>query len=351
MTARSAPRLLLHVGAHKTGTTAIQHALTALRPDLHRRGIAYPDLKPSLGGSGRDHNLLAHTLTRSELRRKLRLWRARHALWTGRGSQLTVLSSEAIFRHILVPSQEGIDGWFAAHDAYLAKVARFLRGFDVTALCYLRQPETAVISLFKENIVRGQSDGRLTLRQFIAARDWFFHYPRHIAALQRAFPTVEVVSFEAEAKAGLLAGFLARAGAADLAPPALTTLRSSPSNRATIWLQRAIGTVPGTAFRHRAVFSLRPEAEALFAEDAPSTLWQSPQDHDAFVAAVSDSYDLPFLKRPGPLTLPPTQWTDRMQAEAEQAFAAWSQRNAALLARREALRLRHYDPDPADTLA
>ena len=35
-------RVLLHVGVHKTGSTALQSALAAAGPELNKRGIIYP---------------------------------------------------------------------------------------------------------------------------------------------------------------------------------------------------------------------------------------------------------------------------------------------------------------------
>ena len=36
------PRLILHIGTHKTGTSALQAALEAARPALLERGVLYP---------------------------------------------------------------------------------------------------------------------------------------------------------------------------------------------------------------------------------------------------------------------------------------------------------------------
>ena len=40
----SEKRLILHVGPHKTGTTALQHALFHTRPELGAHGFTYPDI-------------------------------------------------------------------------------------------------------------------------------------------------------------------------------------------------------------------------------------------------------------------------------------------------------------------
>lgn len=346
MTAR--PPLLLHVGSHKTGTTAMQAALAALRPELARAGIAYPDLKPELGGSPRDHNALAHALAAPDLRTRLALWRAgRQLARAARHGQRTILSAEAILRHVLGRADHtDSDAWFAAHRAYLRRIARYLGRFNITALCYFRQPETAVISLYKENIIRGLPEARLDLAGFLAVKAQRFDYPRHIAALQASFPQTEILSFEAEVKTGLLTGFLRRVGAADLAPPVLPDLRTSPSNRAALWLQRHIGREDALAYRARATFALRAEAAPFFAEDAPSTLWPDAALQERFFQINAESYALPFLQPPRLTDLPPTRWSDTMHARADAGFADWAAAHADLLARRNALRLRPFHPDP-----
>ena len=57
-------RLILHAGAHKTGTSTIQRALFENRGWLRARGIFYPDPRPRFGSRFRAHHALAHALAR-----------------------------------------------------------------------------------------------------------------------------------------------------------------------------------------------------------------------------------------------------------------------------------------------
>lgn len=43
------PRLVLHIGTHKTGTTAVQNTFDAARKHLARIGVIYPPLRPHTG--------------------------------------------------------------------------------------------------------------------------------------------------------------------------------------------------------------------------------------------------------------------------------------------------------------
>src|SRR3954447_10177543 len=48
--------VLVHIGMHKTGTTAMQTLLAQQRPSLLEQGVVYP-------GTGEDHHRLARSLT------------------------------------------------------------------------------------------------------------------------------------------------------------------------------------------------------------------------------------------------------------------------------------------------
>jgi hypothetical protein len=60
---------------------------------------------------------------------------------------------------------------------------------------------------------------------------------RHIELLRSAFPDTEVAQYESEAKAGLVAGFVARLGV-DTPAALLGSYRKSVSNRGALWLNR-----------------------------------------------------------------------------------------------------------------
>lgn len=345
------PPLILHVGTHKTGTTAIQAMLAGLRTGLAARGIAYPDLSPATGGTGQDHNALAHLFIETGPLARLRLWRSGRLLRRrARGAETVVLSAEAIVRHNL-PQHHPVDAedWFSSHAAYLRRLAGSLHGFDLRPLIYFRRPEDAAVSLYKEALVRGRVAACRPMGEFLAPMLPRFDYPRQIAVLTECLGPTDAVGYEAEARRGLLPGFLDRIGATGLPLPARGSARPSPGNRATVWLQRALPAVPAAEFRHRILFALDGAGRPWFEEAAPSTLWSSRAEFDAFLVHARRAYDLPYIgAAPSWPDLPPPAWSEADHAAAEAGFADWRQQNAARLADRDRRRLKHYDPDPVD---
>ena len=56
--------LLLHVGTHKTGTTAIQAYMSQCRVQLAAQGILYPSLRPGLWKEMEAHHKVAQAVAR-----------------------------------------------------------------------------------------------------------------------------------------------------------------------------------------------------------------------------------------------------------------------------------------------
>lgn len=149
------PKLILHAGTHKTGTTAIQAFAARHRDALAARGVLYPDLTPI----GLEHNypqhLFAHALAekgKTQLSAADAMRAA--ALWAeaaeARGATV-FLSSEPLYRYNL---REPGDDWRAARGRYLDRLAEALSPFDVEAVLVFRRPDDYVRSLFQENVMR-----------------------------------------------------------------------------------------------------------------------------------------------------------------------------------------------------
>jgi len=344
------PRLLLHVGTHKTGTTAIQAYLSQCRTDLAAQGILYPSLRPGLWKEMAAHHKVASAVARNWIVDRIRLERYRR--WLDQAqvwARITILSAEPIYRHVVGDVRSGdLQAWFAAHRSYLRRLASWLEGFDVRPLVYFRPPDEFAVSLYKEYVVRRLlRGGNRQFEGFLVMTAPFYEYSGHIAALQEVFGEVSVRDYSAARRIGLQTDFTALVGASNLPPPSHAAVRSSPGNRATLWLAAQPEVQSHRSFVRRVLFALRKGSSGPFGGFGPTTLWPDRDIFARFVAQYRSAWALPFLSPPTWHEVPTATWTRDDQAAAEEAFHVWETHNIELLRRREALGLRFYDPDPA----
>ena len=137
-------RLYLHIGTHKTGSTAIQHALRANRKKIESHGCALIPYPPASRQLMIDSAENMHTidLARNQLQLTLR-----HPLRRRKAQY--------------VMSWEGFSGdpWHGYYNTGV--VAKSLRaitlGLDVTIIVYLRRQDDFVESLYTQSIQKGHS--------------------------------------------------------------------------------------------------------------------------------------------------------------------------------------------------
>jgi len=341
------PKVILHVGTHKTGTTAIQAALALNRAPLRERGIHYPSLSPEFGKEAQGHHKVAHAAAQFTVKDRKKLSQFnRRIMGASRNYPLTVLSAEPIYRRTAEKvSARNQDKWFQAHQSYLNRIRETFSEFDIKIICYFRHPEKMAISLYKENITKGNFRGELA--DFLISRTHIFNYSRHLAVLEDVFGEVDVRIFEEEVKSGLIAGFIPDCGIEEMASLNQKQVRTSPSNRAAMWLRNAPADASRVDDRRRALFALRKSGSAIFSEEAQSTLWTGVGQAAEFVEKYKQSYRSPFPFTPVLSDLPSTVWTSQMQEKADAEFVEWELENQALLEARESVDLQLFAPDPA----
>ena|GEM_PF-4420966 len=341
-------RLVLHVGTHKTGTTAVQAYMGQCRAPLAAQGILYPSLRPGRWREMDAHHKVAQALARHNLLDRVRLGRyARYLQEQRTTARLTVLSAESIFRHVLgKPGQDDLPAWFAAHRSYLRRLSQWLDGFEVRPLVYLREPSELAISMFKEHVVRRLlAPGQRDLGSFLAMSAHYYEYSSHVAALRDVFGTVDVRDYADAQRRGLQAEFARHIGAENLPAPAHDDVRRSPSNRATLWLAAQPRQRSRDHYR-RVLFAVRTGNGGPFDEDEPTTLWPDATVFERFVERHGASWDQSFLPAPNWPGLRPAAWSRDDHAAADAAFADWQRRNLETLRKREARGLAFYAPDP-----
>ena len=151
-------RCILHIGTEKTGTTALQAALSSQRTHLSRNGVWYAkapgdfncrSLAAAFTSPGnRDDYMLKFGLTEpekfAEWRRKL-LGEIRQEITTARdGCNSYILSSEHFSSRVM-------------RDADVADLAEYLRAEfeDIRVVCYLRRQDLMATSRINERLRAG----------------------------------------------------------------------------------------------------------------------------------------------------------------------------------------------------
>lgn len=179
------PRLVLHIGTHKTGTTTIQKFAAANRAALSEKGLHYPALVPSFGPRNPGHHHLAHALSDEgspSVTRDEALAFIDKARKDADG-RTVLLSAEPFFRHVL-GARGDADYWTARH-AYIRAVAEALSGFDVTVMVVFRRLDDFVQSLYKESVL--QSRYARPIEDFVRERITSFEYGRQLDLWEDVF--------------------------------------------------------------------------------------------------------------------------------------------------------------------
>ncbi|MDK3019712.1 glycosyltransferase family 2 protein [Pseudodonghicola flavimaris] len=288
------PRLLLHLGLHKTGSTHIQHHLLQHRAALACAGILVPETgfqrpeAPLRRGATPGHHDLVAALRRGDDD----LWDRLDREIASSGASTVLISCE----NMSFPLDAG-------RSSLIAALAERLKGFaEVRLLALARRPDAYVEALYRERIALGIRPGARGIGAFLvdhaaALTDW----PGLFAPFEAGFgSSVALGDFDAMiAGDGLWPGFAALAGLpADL--PALDLPRYAGPDRETVVLLQLLNTlVPDAALRAglvRAWFALHPatgsDASLLPPEERQELLdlWQT--QSQTFAAARGYAPDL-----------------------------------------------------------
>lgn len=198
------PRLILHIGTHKTGTSALQGVFEAQRDRLRGQGVCYPITARAPWPDLPKHCSVYQAAASGEARQQAAEWR------------ILLDEFEASQARTLLISEEGL----SEPDP---TVSRFFAGraadFDITVVCFLRRQDLYVESLFNQFVREAARREARPLLSFVRAPATRARLDYH-ALLNRwaALPArIHAIDFDAEAvrQAGIVAAF-ERASGIDL---------------------------------------------------------------------------------------------------------------------------------------
>jgi hypothetical protein len=283
------PVLYIHVGSHKTGTTAIQQAMRAARDELRQQGVCWPVLR-----SKPEHSKLAHSklvrvvYAEGLVARAQSRWLAARVRWQARGLRTTVLSSEKIYR----VGYEFFEG--VAQDtpenrgrrvAFLQRLrALFADHFDIKVLLYLRRVDEFAESMYKEQLFRKPYTGRFRFEDFLAEQRALFNYGDQVQELQQYLGPVSLQSYDAARKAGLVEHFCALVGVTPPRQPGPgERVRRSASNTAALFLNRLAEERSLTRADRLQVQEFSLSGRMLEPADGARSLWPSRESLESFM--------------------------------------------------------------------
>ncbi len=178
---RRKTELILHLGMHKTGSTALQHALREQAEPLREQGVLFPEtglpgeeFQPTRPGGLPGHQKLLGALRRgddaiwSDLRREIQ----------GAGCGQVILSCE----NFLLPFDED-------RELLLGRLAKQLAMFDrVRPMAFIRRADAGVEALYREIVCLGHRGGSRAIDEFLV------DYGERLTDLPGLFAPFEVMA-------------------------------------------------------------------------------------------------------------------------------------------------------------
>ena len=192
------PRLILHIGTHKTATTSIQQFLFHHRETLAERGVFYPDYtlvnkKPHYAHLGMVNALSGrHKVYSVEQARRFFARVRERAV----DFDTTLISAEPFNRHVMNEPEEDAfytpeDYWPRRH-AYINHIREIIGDAEVVVV-FRRQADYAQ-SLYQEHVKVTRYNG--SFREFL--NDFWFHFVflQQARAWDTVFPGLKAMTFD-----------------------------------------------------------------------------------------------------------------------------------------------------------
>ena len=191
-------KLILHVGAHKTGTTTIQSNFYKYRSGFEAEGIWYPMINEVLENTATTR--IQHDIPKGLLNGNSSLTEEQvrcffeklYTMAVAKNVESVFISSEPFYRGI---SGEG--SYWVQKERYIKKLSLMLKLFDVEVVFVLRRQDDFLESLYNENVKTWRYTKNI--KQFHEEQKFFFEYKNQIQHWAKYF-NVKAIAFEQLAK-------------------------------------------------------------------------------------------------------------------------------------------------------
>ena len=189
------PKLYLHMGTHKTGTTALQVFSVANREVLRRHGLLYPDFSPFLSRLKDGHHSWAHAFTYQPTRLSNVQAHALVGYWQTEAIEhnlSVIVSAEAMYRHVI-----GQGDYRIKRKRYLNALKKVLSSFDVVPIVVFRRPDDYIRSLYQESVANASSQLKLpAFADYVANPPVGVNYRANANVINQVFGTIRVLLYE-----------------------------------------------------------------------------------------------------------------------------------------------------------
>lgn len=159
--ASNKPRMVLHIGMHKTGSSSLQRYLARNRPVLRLFGIDYPVATGPRGQKLSKHNDLFLAISHEKDKRQP------HPVLGPSSERIARITSAMKPGRTTILSAEGFSGESPA----FAKVFQPLtETADVRVVCFLRPQDQWVVSFYKQMVLSREVRMRKPFEEFLSMR-------------------------------------------------------------------------------------------------------------------------------------------------------------------------------------
>ncbi|MCP4381014.1 MAG: hypothetical protein GY798_06280 [Hyphomicrobiales bacterium] len=197
--------IILHIGTHKTGTTAIQKFAAAHRRELRERGLWYPSYAEIGAADRHGHHQLAHAiagertnrLTFGDAKRFLELIQSKK-----KPGEIVLLSAEPMYRHVI--SNLSGDYWERKR-AYIQRLGDLLADAPVRVVSVFRRQDGFLRSHYQERIRKTKYDK--VFSEFLNEAKFMLEYYQQIKLFNETFSDIQLMIYEELARENLVQAF------------------------------------------------------------------------------------------------------------------------------------------------